>query len=184
MRWIDTKFGRHKGRFLFQCTLAGLSMFLILALMTSYSNAAVMAALGSSCFLVFALPHQPTSQPRLLIGGYVVGIAVGTLCFWVHRALPLPEEVGIITNFPHVLFGAISVALAIFVMVVTNTEHPPRRRGCARVRDSGGMALDHPHRRPDRRPGPLPRQNTAPPHASRPPLALDPEEVLCGSPGL
>ena len=125
MRWIDTKFGRHKGRFLFQCTLAGLSMFLILALMTSYSNAAVMAALGSSCFLVFALPHQPTSQPRLLIGGYVVGIAVGTLCFWVHRALPLPEEVGIITNFPHVLFGAISVALAIFVMVVTNTEHPP-----------------------------------------------------------
>ena len=49
--------------------LAGLAMFLILALMTSYSNAAVMAALGSSCFLIFALPNQPTSQPRHLIGG-------------------------------------------------------------------------------------------------------------------
>jgi CBS-domain-containing membrane protein len=125
MRLIDTKFRHHKGRFLFQCTLAGLAMFLILALMTSYSNAAVMAALGSSCFLVFALPHQPTSQPRLLIGGYVVGILVGTLCFWLHRLVPLPEQVGLITPFPHILFGAIAVALSIFVMVVTNTEHPP-----------------------------------------------------------
>ena len=125
MRLVDEKFSGHKGRFFFQCALAGLAMFLILALMTRISNAAVMAALGASCFLVFALPHQPTSQPRFLIGGYVAGAAVGALCFWLRRVLPLPEELGMISAFPHVLFGAVAVALATFVMVVTNTEHPP-----------------------------------------------------------
>jgi len=125
MKWIDTEFHGHRWRFLYQCTLAGLAMFLILALMTSYSNAAVMAALGSSCFLVFALPHQTTSRARHLIGGYVVAIVVGSLCFGLRYLLPLPEQVGMITTFPHVLFGAIAVTLSIFVMAVTNTEHPP-----------------------------------------------------------
>jgi len=125
MRLIDTKFSRHKGRFFFQCALAGLAMFLILALMTRISNAAVMAALGASCFIVFALPHQPTSQPRFLIGGYVTAAAVGGLCFWLRHVVPLPEEIGMISTFPQVLFGAVAVALATFLMVVTNTEHPP-----------------------------------------------------------
>jgi len=64
------------------------------------------------------------SRPRFLIGGYIVGISMGLLCHYL-SLLPLLAQLSIIQEFPHVVFGALSVGLTIFVMVITDTEHPP-----------------------------------------------------------
>jgi CBS-domain-containing membrane protein len=88
------------------------------------TNAVLIAALGSSVFIVFAMPEAQVSRPRFLIGGYIVGIAMACLCH--HLSLwSLMTWTSIIHESSHVVFGAIAVGLAIFVMVITDTEHPP-----------------------------------------------------------
>ena len=66
---------------------------------------------------------QRASRPRCLVGGYIVGVLVGTsislLAPDVAAAVPVSD------HFELLLMGAVSVGLAMFVMVVTNTEHPP-----------------------------------------------------------
>jgi len=125
MKLIDESFAGNKFGYIVQCLLAGLSTVLVLALLTSISNIAVIASLGASSFIVFALPHTVSSRPRFLVGGYVVGVAVGSGFLWLRYTTSLPQEFGFIPFFPHVVFGGAAVAMATFVMVVTNTEHPP-----------------------------------------------------------
>jgi len=78
------------------------------------------AALGSSAFVVFAIPHSRTAQPRRLIGGHIVSMAIGIVC-------SIPFRVGLLGrgDLALGLLAAAAVTLAILVMVVTNTEHPP-----------------------------------------------------------
>ncbi|MFW6132359.1 MAG: HPP family protein [Planctomycetota bacterium] len=125
MNLFDSHFRRNKLHYLLQCLLASAAMFTVLAAMRSTSNTAVMASLGASAFIAFTMPQRHVSRARFLIGGYVVGTAAGTAAWWLTRFVPLPEQFVFIADFPHVVFGAAAVGLAIFVMVVTNTEHPP-----------------------------------------------------------
>lgn len=121
---FDKEFRSNKTRYILQCILATLSVLIVLLILDAVSNAAVVAALGASSFIVFTMPEAQVSRPRFLIGGYLVGIAAGCLCNYLSLA-PLLTRLPIIQEFSYVVFGAISVGLAIFVMVVTNTEHPP-----------------------------------------------------------
>ena len=99
-------------------------MGLILLVLDFFSNAAIISALGASSFIVFAMPRANVSRPRYLLGGYLMGIAAGSLCYWLWQ---IPWVSGYITmpEHPNVVAGAVAVGLAIFLMAVTNTEHPP-----------------------------------------------------------
>jgi CBS domain-containing membrane protein len=61
------------------------------------------------------MPKYITAQPRNLIGGQLVGLISGSACVLI----------------PHVSFlfsvivDSIAVGLSIFIMVITDTEHPP-----------------------------------------------------------
>jgi len=124
MKMFDEKFRSNKARYILQCTLAALSILLVLLSLDAMSNAAVIAALGASFFIAFTMPEAQVSRPRFLIGGYLVGVGAGCLCRYL-SSVPLLTQLPIIQEFSYVVFGAISVGLAIFVMVITNTEHPP-----------------------------------------------------------
>jgi len=124
MKVFDEKFGRNKVRYILQCILATLAVFIVLLILDVVSNAAIIVALGASSFIVFTMPEAQASRPRFLIGGYLVGIAAGCLCHYL-SLVPLLRQLPIIQEFSYVVFGAMSVGLAIFVMVITNTEHPP-----------------------------------------------------------
>ncbi len=124
MKIFDEKFSGNKIRYILQCVLATLSVLLILLIIDTMSNALIIACLGSSTFIVFAMPKAQVSRPRFLIGGYLVGIAMGMLCHYL-SLLPLLTRVSIIQESSHAVFGSLSVGLAIFVMVITDTEHPP-----------------------------------------------------------
>ncbi len=124
MALFDTKFKHNKTRYMLQCLLATVSVLLMLLALDGMSNAAIIAALGSSSFIVFAMPQAQASRPRFLIGGYVVGVAVGSGCYWLAQ-IPWPDALSPAYAYANVAFGSMAVGLAIFVMVLTNTEHPP-----------------------------------------------------------
>jgi len=123
MQIFDSKFTQNKLWYLLQCLLATVSVLLVLLALDTISNTAITAALGASCFIVFTMPHAQVSRPRVLIGGYVVGLGAGTLCYFLSQ-LNWPASLFAMEQ-SHLVFGALAVGLAIFVMVVTNTEHPP-----------------------------------------------------------
>ncbi len=125
MKFIDSKFKTDKLHYLLQCSLAGVAMALILAILTPLTNTGVIAALGASTFIVFALPHAKASAWRYLLGGYLVALAVGTSFLWLRWIVPLPQHVWIIPDLPKILFGGMAVAMTMFLMVITDTEHPP-----------------------------------------------------------
>lgn len=92
--------------------LGGFLAIAILALLTHWtSNVWIMAPFGASCVLAFGVWDAPLSQPRSIIGGHMISTFTGLVL--VH------------------LFGqsiwvmAAGVGLAIGLMMLTKTTHPP-----------------------------------------------------------
>jgi CBS-domain-containing membrane protein len=121
---LDKKFMQNKLRYVLQCLLAALSVLLILVVLDGFTKPAVVAALGASAFIAFTMPHAQVARPRFLIGGYLVGISAGTLCYWLSQ-VGWPGPLSAVQQYSYEACGAMAVGLAVFVMVVTNTEHPP-----------------------------------------------------------
>jgi len=95
--------------------IGALGGFIAIALLTFLSDLTasiwIMAPFGASCVLAFGLWDAPLSQPRNIIGGHFISTLVGLLCFH--------------------LFGqsnwvlAVAVGLAIGLMMLSKTTHPP-----------------------------------------------------------
>jgi CBS domain-containing membrane protein len=71
----------------------------------------LVAPIGASAVLVFAVPASPLAQPRAVVGGNVVSVLAGLAC-----ALLIPQ--------PALAAGA-AVALAILAMSLLGCLHPP-----------------------------------------------------------
>lgn len=71
----------------------------------------VVASMGATAVLVFAVPHGPLSQPWAVVGGQLVSAIIGVACA---RWIPIP-----------VLAAAVAVAAAIGVMHYLRCIHPP-----------------------------------------------------------
>jgi len=121
---LDEKFKTHKTRYVLQCTLATGAVFIVLMILDALSDTVIIAALGASSFIAFTMPRAQVSRPRFLIGGYLVGTVAGILCHYLCDWLLLAQW-PVVRACSNVLFGALSVGLAIFLMVITDTEHPP-----------------------------------------------------------
>lgn len=75
------------------------------------SSLAIMASMGATAVLLFAIPHSPLSQPWPVIGGNLISGAIGITC-----ALYID---------PIWLAASLAVGLAIISMVYLNCLHPP-----------------------------------------------------------
>lgn len=71
----------------------------------------MVASMGASSVLLFAVPYSPLSQPWPLVGGHIVSSTVGVGC-----AIYIPDPV---------LAAAAAVSLAIAAMHLTRCLHPP-----------------------------------------------------------
>ena len=120
---MDLKFRSFKTLYVLQCALATGTVCVVLLLLDAIKNTTIIASLGASAFIAFAMPHTRLSQPRFLIGGYLVGTLVGCLCYYASE-LPLVDWAFWQAN-AGAIWGAIAVGLAIFLMVILNVEHPP-----------------------------------------------------------
>jgi len=74
-------------------------------------SAGIIASMGSSAVLLFAVPHGPLSQPWPVFGGHLVSAIVGVTCL---KLIPEP-----------MLAAAVAVALATGAMHFLRCMHPP-----------------------------------------------------------
>ena len=120
----DKNFLPRLPNYIFQCGLATVSLIVILLVEDAVFRAAIVVAVASTTFTVFVVPNSVAASPRRVIGGHMVAVIVGTMFAF---ALQIPaletasEEFRIIRD----VVAALSVGISIFVMVFTNTEHPP-----------------------------------------------------------
>ena len=63
------------------------------------------------------------SSPRCLIGGYLVGMFAGALMSSLNASIGISDAV--MAEVSMIVFGALATGIAMFLMVVTKTEHPP-----------------------------------------------------------
>lgn len=121
---IDKKFRAKAGKYALQSILATVTLIIIFNFMDLIAEAVIFAAIGATTFIVFAMPHYVTASPRRVIGGHTVGLLSGSIC---QLLLTLALEHPPIEYHSHIIaiIGAISVGLTIFLMVITQTEHPP-----------------------------------------------------------
>jgi CBS-domain-containing membrane protein len=108
--------------YVLQSLLATAALFCILMVLehADEGKEVVVASLGATAFVVFALPNNLTAQPRNVIGGHLAGLLCGFLGYWLLNQLPNPDqfiaEAGI---------HSLTVGLAFLIMVVFDIEHPP-----------------------------------------------------------
>lgn len=92
--------------------IGGFLAIMSIALLTKETSIPfIMAPFGASCVLAFGVPDSPLSQPRNIIGGHIVSSSIGVIILmllgneWYSMAL--------------------GVGLAIAIMQLTKTTHPP-----------------------------------------------------------
>ena len=109
-------------RAVLQCGLAGAVVLVLLLVLDAVTQTVLIAALGASAFIAFAVPRSLHSSPRHLVGGYIVGILTGSLMDGLNTLIALsgPAEHAVM-----VIFGALAISVAMLAMVITRTEHPP-----------------------------------------------------------
>ncbi|KYK31535.1 MAG: hypothetical protein AYK22_02255 [Thermoplasmatales archaeon SG8-52-3] len=122
--WIDKKFRKNTLKYIFQCFLATITILAVLIFLDVLNKTAIITALGASAFIIFTMPTQYSSDPRRLIGGYIVGLIVGFIFFFISQS-QIKSTFGFSETTALVIFGAIAIGFAIFIMAVTNTEHAP-----------------------------------------------------------
>jgi len=92
--------------------LGGFIAIGILAYLTEKTSSVwLMAPFGASCVLAFGIWDAPLSQPRNIIGGHLVSTAVGLVLFHIWGSAGWVIALG--------------VGLAIGLMHLTRTTHPP-----------------------------------------------------------
>jgi CBS-domain-containing membrane protein len=121
---FDDRFKARKKRYILQCGLATCAVFVVLFVLDAVMNTTIIASLGASAFIAFVFPHARLSRPRFLIGGYLIGTVVGCACSYL-PSLPLLTQLPLASAWLNQVSGAVSVGLTIFLMVITNVEHPP-----------------------------------------------------------
>lgn len=121
---IDPKFSKNVGKYVFQCMLAMITILAVLLFLDVLTETAIIAALGSSAFVVFTMPHTYSSEPRRLLGGYFFGAIAGLISYYASSILVF-NTLLFSSSVTIAVFGGLAVALAIFLMVITNSEHAP-----------------------------------------------------------
>jgi CBS-domain-containing membrane protein len=121
---LDRTFLQHPRNYVIQSLLAVLAVAVILYFVESLTHAAIVAALGSSVFIIFAMPRTIAAEPRRLVGGHITGLVCGIICYYAFFASPLVDFFES-NEVIHWIPAAIAVGLSIFLMTVFNFEHPP-----------------------------------------------------------
>jgi CBS-domain-containing membrane protein len=107
---IFEKFKKLWKYYLFQTCLAMLAIFVIVFAF-GREKVVIIASMGATAFICFALPERVSAKTKYAIGGHLVGLVCGAI--FTFTALPYYVE------FPLV------VGLAMFLMVALDVEHPP-----------------------------------------------------------
>ena len=113
-RMLDQEIKSNPRPYVFQCSLAFFALLVVLLVEEIGLHRVVMiAAIGSTSFVLFVTPHSSTANPRHVIGGHLVALVVGS-AFAVFSGTPVGQN--LLAQVPLVLDveAALAVALSIF----------------------------------------------------------------------
>jgi CBS-domain-containing membrane protein len=82
-------------------------------------------SLGPTVMIFFESPSSPAARPHAALVGHGVGLVVGYLCLLAFGLTNAPSVVQGGLTVPHVLAGALSVALTTVVLTLLKLQHPP-----------------------------------------------------------
>ena len=127
MKLFDLKFRKNFTYYIFQSVLAIISLLFILFFLDVVTHTAIIASLGATVFIVFAIPKNKTARSRNIIGGHLIGTIIGFLCSHFASTINFTFHLQYINGDPlqKIILPAIGVGLVTFLMVVFDTEHPP-----------------------------------------------------------
>ena len=122
--WRDPGFVSAPLRFVVQAALATLAMLAILTFVDSLSTAAIAAGLASSVVGIFIAPSNPTARIRSVVGGHGVALLLGSVFSFILFFAPIEAYLNQQEILLH-LSLAVGVGMAMLLMAITNSEHPP-----------------------------------------------------------
>ena len=122
--WLDPGFSGAPLRFAVQAVVAALVMLAILTFVHSLSSAAIAAGLASSVVGIFINPSNPTAKIRSVVGGHFVALVLGAAFSAILFLAPVEIYLTDRALFMNLAL-ATAVGLAMLLMAITNTEHPP-----------------------------------------------------------
>ncbi len=123
MRILDPKFRKNSWRYIFQCSLAAFSVFVILLFLNIKDDTAIIASLGATTFIMFTKPKAYAARARCLFGGYLIGIVTGIVFDLISQISRLHEIIP--EHVCTVLFCALAVGMSMLLMTSLNAEHAP-----------------------------------------------------------
>jgi CBS-domain-containing membrane protein len=118
--FLDEKFKEKPLNYLIQCGIAAAVVVLVLMFLDMITHTGLVAALGATTFMVFTMPHRVSCRARYVVGGYILGIAVGIAASQVYDLFPAWH-----THMGLAIAGGVAVGLSGLLMSATNSEHPP-----------------------------------------------------------
>lgn len=121
----NVQFFRMRKNYMWQAAVAAGVMLGVLLLVDSVADAVLAAGLGSSAVIVFVHPNSSSGALRHLVGGHIIGLAVGaaTSLIMFHSGwLPLSVDTH---PWAADIGAAITLGVVILLMSATDTEHPP-----------------------------------------------------------
>lgn len=118
---VDNKYIRFHRNYFLQSFFAALVILILSFSLDIVLKTATVASVGATVFIIFTMPKRLRSRAKVIIGGYIIGVSVGSLAYWV-------TTFGL-GSFSHLII-ALAVGIAIFLMVITDTEHPPAAGAC------------------------------------------------------
>ena len=93
--------------YVLQSLLAAFAVFMALLLLNIQKRPIIVASIGATAFIVFAMPKDVTAKSRNVIGGHLAGLVCGSLCAVIPHSAFLSS----------MLVYSFAVGLAIFIMV-------------------------------------------------------------------
>jgi len=111
---VDKNFPLYWKHYVLQSIYATLAVSIVL-LVLKLQNAVVVASIGASAFIIFSMPNSISANPKNVLGGHMIGLICGSL----FGLIPHPSF--LIFNIVY----ALAVGITFFLMVTTDTEHPP-----------------------------------------------------------
>lgn len=109
MRLTDDKFRKNAWTYFFQCSLATITVLIVLVILDATLQTAIIASIGASSFIVFTAPNAFSAKTRSLIGGYATGIIAGIGCSLLAGIIGTHGTTGWSTTV--IIMGAVSVGL-------------------------------------------------------------------------
>ena len=123
MKMEDPRLRGHRSVYFAQAAIAGVALFVLLAAEDVLVNAAVIAAIASTAFVLMVTPHSVVATLRHTLGDHAVCAVVGSLAAIALASDP-GEELAELRLVPE-LAAALAVAASIVLMGLSDTEHPP-----------------------------------------------------------